>query len=113
MLRNFILVILAAIAISACSQSLLKEGIYTDIGGSEKLISINLLVSGEFILNHETWQPGHYEDRQSVVTKGEWVFNNKNLMLNIDNQTYIADLVTIGKNPSRCRRKYQGVTFSQ
>lgn len=99
MIRNFVLALLTFITIVACSQSTLKGEIYTDSGGNEKAIAINLLSSGEFVLNREVWQPGLYEDRQSIITKGQWLFKNDKIMLEVNGEVYIADLITIGSNP--------------
>jgi len=93
------LALLATTTLTACNQCDIKEGSYTSAGGSEQSTNLILSADNTFVVSHETWQPGHYEKRDTSQLNGEWACTNKRITLNTQRNSYNAELVVIGENP--------------
>ena len=98
-MRHLIFLILTFLFISACSECVVMEGQFASSGGSEQQTYLELLPDKTFVLKHETWQPGHFENRNTTEITGAWSCKGNQIKLNIDGRIYSAGIITIGKNP--------------
>ena len=98
-IRNFILVLLFVTPTVACSQCNVIKGNYSSAGGSEQ--NTTLIISGDnsFRLEHESWQPGNYENRKVSKMKGRWLCKDNIVTLDLNDEKITAEKITIGKNP--------------
>ncbi len=99
MIRHFALVLLAVITLSACGQCNVKEGNYISSGGSEQSTNLKLSSDKTFTLEHDEWQPGHYDKRDTSRLTGVWSCKNQLITLATQGKIHCAELITIGKNP--------------
>ena len=74
---------LALLFLSACSTCNIPLGNYESFSRTESHVTLSV-AKHEFVLTHEAWQPGQYENRQQVEARGTWscrggamVFNTK------------------------------------
>lgn len=98
-LRNFILVLLFITPIVACSQCNVTTGNYSSAGGSEQNTTLTLSGNDKFNLQHESWQPGNYENRKISKIKGHWLCKDNLITLDLNGEKITAEKITIGKNP--------------
>lgn len=98
-LRKFLFLLLATISITACAQCDISKGNYISAGGSEQSTTLILLNNNKANLKHESWKPTGYEKRTIKNIAGSWSCSNNKLTLKIESDEYIAEFVSIGKNP--------------
>jgi hypothetical protein len=98
-IRNFILVLLFITPIVACSQCNVTKGNYSSAGGSEQNTILTIFGNNTFSLQHESWQPGSYENRKTSKMKGRWLCKDNLVTLDLNGEKITAEKITIGKNP--------------
>ncbi len=96
---------------TACSNCHKIEGKYTSAGASEQITHINLLNNKTFILKHETWEPGSYENKETTSTKGTWSCDKNKISLTVSKSIYNAEYLAVGKNPLGINEKTMVIHF--
>lgn len=84
--------------LSACSTCNIPLGQYQSSGGSEFNTKLSL-TNKTFVLTHEVWQPGQYENRHQVQKRGTWSCAGESLYINTKSEKSKAQLTAIGTNP--------------
>lgn len=96
------IIYLALLFLSACSTCNIPLGNYESFSGTESHVTLSV-AKNEFVLTHETWQPGQYANRQKVEERGTWSCRGGAMVLNTKLNTKIeptkAQLTVIGENP--------------
>lgn len=109
---NILIVVVLLFTATACSACPKIEGEYATSGGSEKFTNLNLLQDHTFILKHEIWQPGAYENKETNILSGNWSCKKNKLTLSIEKLIYKAEYVTVGNNPLGINEKTMVIHFS-
>ncbi len=112
MKRNIFFAILLLTTTTACSDCLKLEEKYTTREGSEKITYLNLLKNNTFILKHQTWSPGAYENKETTSTEGIWSCSKNQLTLTTSKLTNNAEYLAIGKNPLAINEKTMVIHFN-
>lgn len=99
MIRTILLLLLSIFSVSACSDCSIKEGAFETAGGSESATTLQLLPGKQFILQHESWQPGNYEKHITRKDHGTWKCNNAKITLYMNDKEFTADIQHAGNNP--------------
>lgn len=94
-----ILLIPAALFLWACSACEIEPGLYENMGGSETYIALSLNADEKASLVHETWQPGHHENRESSTYTGSWICRDGQISLRFPAGSVVAKRVEVGPNP--------------
>jgi len=69
-MRKILFILLALMAIPACSACVISEGNYINAGGNESSVNLTLHANKTLSLEYATWQPGHYKNRKISTAKG-------------------------------------------
>lgn len=93
-----IIICLAFLFLSACSTCNIPLGNYESSGGTESHLVLNL-VENEFVLTHETWLPGQYENRKQLEERGAWACQGESMTIITRAGQTKAELTVIGENP--------------
>ncbi len=96
---------------TACSNCLNLEGKYTTSGGSEQMTHLDLLKNNTFILKHQTWKPGAYENKKTTHAEGTWSCLKNQITLMTSKFIYNAEYLAIGKNPLAINEKTMVIHF--
>ena len=111
MIHKILFVLLTLVTISACSDCIINDGLYTSFGGNEQTVHLKLLANKTFFLEHEVWYPGDYENREHSNIKGVWSCKHNQIILEVDSRTYRAELTSVGKNPLGINEKTMVLHF--
>lgn len=109
--RNFILILLFITPAVACSQCNVTKGNYSSAGGSEQNTTLTLSGKNTFSLQHESWQPGNYENRKTSKMKGRWLCKDNLITLELNGKKITAKKITIGKNPLGLDKNTKALQF--
>ncbi len=113
MKHNMLFAILLLTTTTACSSCLKFEEKYTTSGGSEKITHLNFLKNNTFILKHQTWRPGAYENKETTNTEGTWSCSKNQIILTTSKKSiYNAEYLAIGKNPLAINEKTMVIHFN-
>lgn len=108
---NIFFLILLLISTTACSNCKNIEGKYSTHGGSESMTYLNLLKDNKFTLEHESWQPGSYENKETIVSKGAWSCSNNQLIISNSQLTHKSEYLAVGENPLGVNTKTMVIHF--
>lgn len=111
MKSNIFFIILLLISTTACSNCKNVEGKYSTNGAGESIIYLNLISGNKFTLKHEAWQPGHFENRETINSKGSWSCSNNQLVLTGSNLTHKSEYIAIGENPLNINKSTMIIHF--
>jgi len=111
-MRKLLFVLLTLIAMPVCSDCGLVAGDYANVGGSEESTSLLLVANKTFILEHGTWQPGQYKNRQSSKVEGTWSCKQNQVTLKVNNEVVTTKFIVIGKNPLGIKADTKVLSFS-
>lgn len=93
-----IILCLALLFLSACSACNVPLGDYESSGGTESHVVLSL-AENEFVLTHETWLPGQYENRKQIEERGAWSCQGESMTIHTQAEQTTAQLTVIGENP--------------
>ena len=110
-MRHYLISLLIGIVVTACSDCNVVEGNYFSSGGGEQSTRLTLLSDKTFVLEHEEWQPGHYEEHSMLKTTGTWTCKSKLIALEAQGKSYNGELITIGENPLGLEDTTQALFF--
>ncbi len=110
---KIICVLVSLIAMTACSNCLVENGVYASYGGSEYSTRLELLENNVFNLEYEVWKPGKKDESEIVTTRGEWSCNEKKVNLNTGNELHSFIMIAVGKNPLGVREDVKIVHFEE
>ena len=98
--------------LSACGQCNVTEGNYVNSGGSEQSTHLKLSSDKTFSLNHDEWQAGQYDKRDTTKLAGIWSCKKQFITLQVQGKTHNAELITIGENPLGLDANTRALFFS-
>lgn len=99
MKSKILFIILFIMSTTACSNCKNIKGKYITHGGNESITYLNILSKNKFTIKHETWQPGHYENKETINDKGAWSCLNNKFTLTTQNSKHESEFISIGENP--------------
>ena len=111
-MRKLLFLLLTLIAMPACSDCGLVTGDYANVGGSEESTSLLLVANKTFTLEHGTWQPGQYKNRQISKVEGTWSCKQNQVTLKVKNEVVTAKVVLVGENPLGIKVDTKVLSFS-
>ena len=111
-MRKLLFLLLTLIAMPACSDCGLVAGDYANAGGSEESTSLLLAANKTFILEHGTWQPEQYKNRQASKVEGAWSCKQNQVILKVNNEMVTTKFIVIGKNPLGIKADTKALSFS-
>jgi hypothetical protein len=88
-------------------------GSYSNLGGSEEYIQLNLKSDNRYVLKHETWAPGAYENRGKSEFHGLYSCDGNSLVLTGNNISNQANLEKVGINPLGIDRNTEILKFDE
>lgn len=92
------IIYLALLFLVACSTCKIPRGNYESFSATESQVVLTL-AKNEFVLRHETWLPGQYENREQVEERGAWSCSGGEVVIHTKIEEAKAQLKVIGENP--------------
>lgn len=104
--------VLSSLALAGCASCIIPTGTYSSIGGSENQITLELQ-NTRYVLKHEQWQPGQYDNRSTTKTPGIWSCSGQTANFELEGNAITALYEPIGENPLGMDTKSKALIFKK